>query len=56
MPLGLQAKLLRVIEDKEIRPLGSVISKKVDLRFISATNKDLLEEVRKGNFREDLFF
>lgn len=56
MPIGLQAKLLRVIEDKEIRPLGSVISKKVDLRFISATNKDLLEEVREGKFREDLFF
>lgn len=56
MPIGLQAKLLRVIEDKEIRPLGSVTTKKVDLRFISATNKDLLEEVREGKFREDLFF
>lgn len=56
LPLSLQAKLLRVIEDKEIRPLGSVISKKVDLRFISATNKNLLEEVREGKFREDLFF
>ncbi|MGC8795970.1 sigma-54-dependent transcriptional regulator [Thermodesulfovibrio sp.] len=56
MPLGLQAKLLRVIEDKEIRPLGSVTTKKVDIRFISATNKDLLEEVREGKFREDLFF
>ncbi|WP_353683725.1 sigma-54 dependent transcriptional regulator [Thermodesulfovibrio sp. 3907-1M] len=56
MPVGLQAKLLRVIEDKEIRPLGSVTTKKIDLRFISATNKDLLEEVREGKFREDLFF
>jgi len=56
LPLSLQAKLLRVIEDKEIRPLGSVISKKVDLRFISATNKNLIEEVREGKFREDLFF
>lgn len=56
LPLSLQAKLLRVIEDREIRPLGSVISKKVDLRFISATNKDLTEEVKEGKFREDLFF
>ncbi|GAB5045823.1 sigma-54-dependent transcriptional regulator [Thermodesulfovibrio sp. TK110] len=56
MPIGLQAKLLRVIEDKEIRPLGSVTTKKVDLRFISATNKDLLEEIKEGKFREDLFF
>ncbi len=56
LPLSLQAKLLRVIEDKEIRPLGSVMSKKVDLRFISATNKDLTEEVKEGKFREDLFF
>lgn len=56
LPLSLQAKLLRVLEDREIRPLGSVISKKVDLRFISATNKDLIEEVKEGKFREDLFF
>lgn len=56
LPLSLQAKLLRVIEDKEIRPLGSVISKKVDLRFISATNKNLIEAVKEGNFREDLYF
>ncbi|MCS7242410.1 sigma-54-dependent transcriptional regulator [Candidatus Caldatribacterium sp.] len=56
LPLSLQAKLLRVIEDREIRPLGSVISKKVDLRFISATNKDLTHEVKLGKFREDLYF
>ncbi|MCX8033746.1 MAG: sigma-54 dependent transcriptional regulator [Thermodesulfovibrio sp.] len=56
LPLSLQAKILRVLEDREIRPLGSVLSKKVDLRFISATNKDLIEEVKEGKFREDLFF
>ncbi|MCS7164133.1 MAG: sigma-54 dependent transcriptional regulator [Thermodesulfovibrio sp.] len=56
LPLSLQAKLLRVLEDMEIRPLGSVISKKVDLRFISATNKNLIEAVKEGKFREDLFF
>lgn len=56
LPLSLQAKLLRVLEDREIRPLGSVISKKVDLRFISATNKDLIEGVKEGKFRQDLFF
>ena len=56
LPLTLQAKILRVLEDREIRPLGSVVSKKVDIRFISATNKDLIEKVKEGKFREDLFF
>lgn len=56
LPLSLQAKLLRVIEDGQIRPLGAITTKKVDLRFISATNKDLVIEVKEGRFREDLFF
>lgn len=56
MDLNLQAKILRVVEDMEITPLGGEESKKVDVRIISATNKDLKEEVRKGNFREDLYY
>jgi len=54
--LSLQAKLLRIIDDHEIRPLGGVQSKRVDIRFITATNKDILKAVKEGNFREDLYF
>lgn len=56
MPLSLQVKLLRAIQDKNIQRLGGGESIKVDARIIVATNKDLYEEVKKGNFREDLFF
>ncbi|WP_028321509.1 sigma-54-dependent transcriptional regulator [Desulfatiglans anilini] len=52
----LQAKLLRVIDDHEIRPLGSTQSRKVDLRFIAATNRDVIQAVREGTLREDLFY
>ncbi len=52
----LQAKLLRVIDDQEIRPLGGVQSKKIDIRFVAATNKDILKTVREGLFREDLYY
>lgn len=51
-----QAKVLRVIETKEFQRVGGSKNIKVDVRIIAATNKDLEEEVRKGNFREDLFF
>lgn len=56
MDINLQTKLLRVIQDKEIRPVGSNKIIKVDVRFISATNKNLKEEVKRGNFRQDLFY
>ncbi|SNZ10280.1 two-component system, NtrC family, response regulator PilR [Persephonella hydrogeniphila] len=56
MPMPLQAKLLRFLETKKIRPLGSVKEIDVDVRIISATNKNLEEEIEKGNFREDLYY
>jgi transcriptional regulator with PAS, ATPase and Fis domain len=56
LPLSLQAKLLRVLEDKEFYPLGSRRTKKVDVRIISATNRGLENLVRKGLFRQDLFY
>jgi two-component system response regulator GlrR len=56
MPLALQAKLLRVLEDKEIRPLGSSQSIAVDVRIISATHQDLGKAISEGLFREDLYY
>jgi transcriptional regulator with PAS, ATPase and Fis domain len=56
MSLSLQAKLLRVIEDQVIRPVGSTKGSKVDIRFITATNRDLNAAVREGAFREDLYY
>ncbi|MEW9095027.1 MAG: sigma-54 dependent transcriptional regulator [Clostridiaceae bacterium] len=56
MDINLQTKLLRVIQDKEIRPIGSTKSINVDVRFVSATNKDLKEEVKNNRFRQDLFY
>lgn len=56
MPLSMQAKLLRVLENREVYPLGSEKKISLDIRLIFASNKDLAEEVVKGTFREDLFY
>jgi two-component system response regulator AtoC len=56
LPLSLQVKLLRVLQESEIRPIGGSKTIKVDVRIIAATSKDLEDEVRKGTFREDLFY
>ena len=56
MPLSMQSKLLRVLEDKRVRPVGSDREVPVNARVVAATNRRLRDEVRAGNFREDLFF
>lgn len=56
LPYNMQAKLLRVLQEKEIERVGGRHSIPVDARIIAATNKDLREEVRRGNFREDLYY
>ena len=56
MSPNLQATLLRVLQDNEIKPLGSTTTRKVDVRIIAATNKDLQQAIADGEFREDLFF
>jgi two-component system response regulator GlrR len=56
MPLSMQVKLLRVMQEKEFFPVGGRKNIKMDIRFIATTNKNLKEEVTKGTFREDLFY
>ncbi len=56
MPISLQGKLLRVIQESEIERLGSTRPKKIDVRFICTTNRSLVDMVKKGEFRQDLFY
>jgi len=56
MPLSLQVKLLRVLQEEEIRRVGAAQSKKINVRVVSATSRDLVADVRSGRFREDLYF
>lgn len=56
LPLSLQVKLLRFLQDNEIRPIGDTQTKRVDVRIITATSKNLEREAKQGKFREDLFY
>jgi len=56
MPLGLQAKILHVLQSQEVKPLGTTTSRRIDVRIIAATNRNLEEAIGKGAFREDLFY
>jgi two-component system, NtrC family, response regulator AtoC len=56
LPIKLQVKLLRVLQEEEITALGSTVPKKIDARVVAATSRDLKKEVQQGRFREDLFY
>ncbi|CCH48389.1 sigma-54 interaction domain-containing protein [Pseudodesulfovibrio piezophilus] len=56
LPLSMQSKLLRVLQNSEIQRVGATRARQIDVRIIAATNRDLEEEVRQGNFRSDLFY
>jgi DNA-binding NtrC family response regulator len=56
LPLHLQAKILRALQERVVEPLGSVREEKIDVRLLAATNKDLGQEVKAGKFRQDLYF
>jgi two-component system, NtrC family, response regulator PilR len=56
LPLAMQAKLLRVVQERRVRPLGGVEEEQVDVRLLCATHKDLVQAVARGQFRQDLFY
>ena len=56
MPMNLQVKLLRVLQEREFIPVGDTTPIKIDIRFIASTNRNLSEEIEKGKFREDLYY
>src|SRR5690606_23197367 len=56
LPLAMQAKLLRAIQERRVRPLGETQEEPVDVRIVSATHKDLAAEVQAGRFRQDLYY
>ncbi len=56
MPLALQAKMLRVLEERQVRPLGATASHSVDLRLVTATHRNLTQAIADGHFREDLYY
>jgi two-component system response regulator PilR (NtrC family) len=56
LPVAMQVKLLRVLQERKVKPVGGVSEREVDVRIVAATNRDLETEVEKGTFRQDLFY